>query len=107
MKLIDVRTEDGSRQFACVPKYGTWRTLHEQVGRLPGATVHNFVAEGVAGPWMEFSFRGHRFLVQERDGDWWLCVRDPQCPDTLLYQVASHLAETGRQQTDSNQRHVV
>jgi len=102
MKLIDVRAEDGSRQFACLRKETTWQALHEHVGRVPEATVHNFVAEGMAGPWLEFTFRGHRFLVHERDGGWWLCVRDPQCPDTLLYHVAAHLAETARQQTDGN-----
>jgi len=96
MRLIDVRTEDGSREFACLRKEATWQALHEHLGDLPGVTVHSFVAEGVAEPWMEFTFRDHRFLVHERDGHWWLCVRDPQCPDLLLYQVASHLADAAQ-----------
>jgi hypothetical protein len=48
------------------------------------------VAAGVAEAWIDFTHRGHRFLVSEQGGKFCFLVRDPQCPDLILYQVATH-----------------
>jgi len=90
MQLIDRRTEDGSRHFASLPKTCTWQALCEHVLLLPGAQIANFVASGVAEAWIEFTHQGHRFLVSEQGGQFRFLVRDPQCPDLILYQVATY-----------------
>jgi hypothetical protein len=90
MRLIDRRTEDGSRHFASLPKSRGWQDLCEHVLLLPGAQIANFVAPGVAKAWMDFTYQGHRFWVNELEGEFCLFVRDPHCPDLSLYQVASH-----------------
>jgi hypothetical protein len=93
MQLIDRRTEDGSRHFASLPKTCAWQALCGHVLRLPGARVANFVAAGLSHPWIDFTYRGYRFLVTERGGELCFLVRDPQCPDLILYQVASRCEE--------------
>ncbi len=50
----------------------------------------NFVGEEFAKAWLDFRFRRHRFLIHARDGLFRLFVRDPQCPDLILYQVGCH-----------------
>jgi hypothetical protein len=40
--------------------------------------------------WVDFRFRGHRFLMNIHDGHYCLFVRNPQCSDLVLYQVGCH-----------------
>ncbi len=90
MQLIDRRTEDGSRHFVSLPKASTWQALCEHILLLPGAEITNFVAAGAAAAWIDFTYQDHRFSVSLQGGDFCFVVRDPQCPDLILYQVASH-----------------
>ena len=90
MRLIDHRTEDGSRHFASLPKSCTWHALRDHVLLLPGAEIVNFVADRVKQAWIDFTYRDHRFSVNHREGKFCFYVCDPLCPDLILYQVASH-----------------
>jgi hypothetical protein len=90
MRLIDLRTADGSRQFARLPKAAAWDTLREHFARLPGLEIINFVVERVPTPWLDFIYRGHRFTVRDAGEEVWLMVADPQCSDVLLYETAAH-----------------
>ena len=89
-RLIDHRTEDGSRHFTSLPKSCTWEALCEHILLLSGAEIANFVATGAKEEWIDFTYRGHRFSVSHESGKLRFLVRDPQCPDLTLYQVASH-----------------
>lgn len=90
MQLIDRRTEDGSRHFASLPQTSTWHALGDHLLLLPGTRIANFVADDVKEAWIDFTYLDHRFRVNEREGEFCFCVSDPQCPDLILYQVASH-----------------
>ena len=50
----------------------------------------NFVDEEIAPAWLDFTYRGHRFLIHSHENQLHLFVDDPQCPDLLLFQVGSH-----------------
>jgi hypothetical protein len=90
MKLIDQRTPDGSRHFANLPKIASWEIVRDHVLLLGDARVVNFVDNGLAQPWLDFTYRGHRFLIQCHRRQLRLCVRDPQCSDLILYEVGVH-----------------
>jgi hypothetical protein len=90
MKLIDERTPDGSRYFAELPKIAPWETVRDHVLLLGSAKVVNYVADGPAQPWLDFTFRGHRFLLHSHENRLRLFVRDPQCSDLILYEVGVH-----------------
>jgi len=100
MRLIDLRTADGSRQFACLPQDVAWDAVRDHALRLPDAQVIGFVGEEIAPPWLDFSFRGHRFVVHGRHGQLQFFVRQPHCPDLILFQVAQHFAELRKEQHD-------
>jgi hypothetical protein len=88
MKLIDFRTADGSRHFACLPKKASWEALQEHIAQLPGLLVEQFSPGKSAGPCLSFSFRGHRFVVHDGGHEYHFFVRDPRCSDLSLYQLA-------------------
>jgi hypothetical protein len=93
MKLIDIRTRDGSRLYLHLPQTVGWHDLRDHATRLPGAEVTRFVAEGVAQRQLEFSYRGYSFFIQEGGKHFSFFVRDPQCPDLIVYQVAQHFQD--------------
>ena len=90
MRLIDVRTSDGSRHFTCLPKTCDWKQLRDHVVQLEGLEIVNLVIDRRSDPWFDFTFRGHRFLVRNGGPDYHFFVRDPQCSDMDLFQVAMH-----------------
>ena len=93
MKLIDERTPDGSRHFAKLPKIAPWEVVRDHVLLLGSARVVNYVGEGPSEPWLDFTFRGHRFLIHSHENQFRLFVRDPQCSDLILYEVGLHFEQ--------------
>lgn len=93
MKLIDIRTSDGSRHFARLPKTAEWDALADHIGCFPGAEIISVVTEGVARPSIAFTYQGHRFSIIDQDGTFSFFVNDPQCADVTLYRMALHCEE--------------
>ena len=93
MKLIDERTPDGSRHFARLPKIVPWEAVRDHIPLLGSAKVVNYVEGGVASPWLDFTFRGHRFLIHSHENQFRLFVRDPLCSDLILFEVGRHFEE--------------
>jgi hypothetical protein len=93
MRLVDERTPDGSRHFACLPQTAAWASVCDYAMALPSAKLVNFVNDAHAGAWLDFCFRQHRFLISAHEGRLRLFVRDPQCPDLILYQVGCHFSQ--------------
>ncbi len=90
MRLFDVRTTDGSRQFARLPKAAPWGVLRQHLARLPGVQIAGLVVERAPAPWMDFTYRGYRFTLRDAGPELWLSVADPQCSDLILYALAAH-----------------
>jgi hypothetical protein len=90
MRIIDERTQDGSRHFARLPQAANWTAICQHTLLLPGAEMVNFVGDGLATAWLDFGFRQHQFRIKMQDGQFRLFVRDPQCPDLTLCQVGYH-----------------
>jgi hypothetical protein len=90
-KIFDIRMHNGSRQFADVPERILPSQMRKLIAKLPGAEVVNFVASvGEIEAWIEFRFRGFDFAVNNQNREYWLFVRQPECPDEILRTVAAH-----------------
>jgi hypothetical protein len=93
--LLNVTMHDGTRQFGELPLRADWYQVRDHVLRLPGATLRDFVCDGVTEAWIDFVYEGHSFTVNDQFGAYWFFVDDPQCPETLLRQVLEHFQQLG------------
>ena len=64
--------------------------MRDHVAGLRGGELTGFLTDGVTECWIDFSFEGHEFSVNDNFGDYWFFVRDAQCPDNVLNAVAEH-----------------
>ena len=81
---------DGSRHFAEVP----WRpplALKQRLLETSGVSVTAFI-DSFTETWIDFDYKGHAFSAHNPFNDFWLFVRDPECPDKLLREVGALLA---------------
>ena len=88
---------DGSRHFGDLPEnYSVedpeWHRLREHVRLLPGARITGFLTDDVTEAWIDFTYQGHRFSINNQLDDWWFFVDDPRCPDAILDRVLAHFA---------------
>ena len=81
---------DGSRQFAELPEVCSWHDFRRHIERLSDATVTKFLTDDITEMWLDFSFRGHAFTVNNQCGDFWFFVSDPACPDDVLTAIVEH-----------------
>ena len=81
---------DGSRQFGELPQTALWYELRDHIEKLAGAAVTNFVTDNVTEAWIDFSYRGYRFCVNDQFGDYWFFVADPTCSDGILQSILAH-----------------
>ena len=92
--LPDVRMHDGSRHFGGFAERGgdvaDWHVLRGAIAALPGAVETGFVTDGVTEAWLDFTFRGHEFSLNNQMGEWWCFVQDPEAPDDVLRTVLAH-----------------
>ena len=97
-KLLNMVMKDGSRHFGDLPQTVLWYDLRDHIQRLDGASVTDFVTDHVTEAWIDFSYRGNNFSVNDQFGDYWFFVEDPNCPDEILKAVLSHCEQLlGRQ----------
>ncbi|HWB73467.1 MAG TPA: hypothetical protein VG755_00900 [Nannocystaceae bacterium] len=94
-RIFDMRMNDGSRHFGDVPEHydatvPEWEVLREHVRTLAGAELTGYVTDHVTEAWIDFTWRGHSFSLNNQHGQWWFFVADPTCPDELLEGVLDH-----------------
>lgn len=88
--LLDLRMHSGSRQFGALPQVLDWYATRDQVARLRGARLTGFVCDGVTEAWIDFTYAGHAFSINDQFGEYWFFVDDPACPDEVLHAVLGH-----------------
>ena len=88
MRLIDIRTKDGSREFVRLPGCAGRRALRDIIQCLDGTEVVNFSEECCDEAWLKFTYCGHEFSARDHGAEVLLVVRDPQCSDVALFQIA-------------------
>ena len=91
--LINLIMHDGSRHFGDLPQTRLWYAVRDHVARLPGVVLTGFVTDDVTEAWIDFTYQGHAFSINDQFGDYWFFVNDPACPDDVLNDVLSHFAE--------------
>ena len=89
-ELYSITMNDGSRQFGALPQAVLWEELRDHIQGLDGATATDFITDYVTEAWIDFSYRGHRFSVNDQFGEYWFFVENPNCPDDILKAVLSH-----------------
>jgi hypothetical protein len=89
VKLLNIEMNDGSRHFGDLPQTLTWYQLRIHIKKLDGAKVTGFITDHVTEAWIDFSYRGHCFSVNNQFGAYWFFVNDPNCPDEILAAVVS------------------
>jgi hypothetical protein len=90
MKLINQIASDGSRQFAELPQAQDWDQLREHLKSLAGVSITDFLTDHVTEAWIDFSYSGHSFSINNQFGEYWFFVDDPNCHDKILEQVVVH-----------------
>ena len=92
MDLLDDRGGGGGgwRTFAARPERVSWVRLRRHLDAMPGAGLVDLACDRMTEAALVFTYRGHRFGVDLRDGAFRFGVEDPACPDDVLRDVLSH-----------------
>jgi len=90
LRIFDYRMHDGSRNFADLPITRDWYAVRDHVLALRGAELTGFVCDHVAEAWIDFTYRGHSFSINDQQGSYWLFVEDPECDEAILEEVLAH-----------------
>ena len=93
MMLHNIVMKDGSRHFGDIPQMVGYSELRDHVAKLTGAVETDFLTDGLAEMWMDFSYMNYRFSVNYQLSEYWFFVDDPKCPDAILENVLSHFRE--------------
>ena len=89
-ELLNFIANDGSRQFGEVPQTVLWYELRDHLEKLDGAAITDFITDHVTQAWIDFTYRGYKFSVNDQFGDYWFFVDEPSCPDDILKSILSH-----------------
>jgi len=88
--LLNISMKDGSRHFLSLLESFPWEPFRDHFAMLPNAAITNFVTDHITEVWIDFSYEGHAFTINNQFGEFWFLVSDPNCPNTILEKVASH-----------------
>ncbi len=89
-RILDMRMKDGSRHFAGIPQTVSWYEVRDHVSNLSGAKLTGFLCDDVTEAWVDFTYRGHTFSINDQFGEYWFFVKEPTCPQEILEEVLSH-----------------
>ena len=88
--LLNIAANDGSRQFGELPETVSFDRLRSHLETLPDTRVTDFLTDHITEVWIDFSFRGHHFTVNNQYGDYCFFVQETQAPDEILEAVLTH-----------------
>ena len=88
--LLKIKMIDGSRHFVDLPEIVFFDEFCDHTDKLEGAEITEFLTDGVVEMWLDFTFRGHKFSVNNKFGDYLFFVQDPNCPEEILLEVINH-----------------
>ncbi len=91
-QLLNIIMHDGSRHFGDLPQTALWEQMRDYVSQLPEARLTDFISDHLTAVWIDFSYRGHEFSINDQLGSYWFFVKDPTCPDVILRDVLAHFA---------------
>jgi len=89
-KLINITMNDGSRHFGDLPESIGWHKLRNHIKLLEGAQITGFVTDNITEVWIDFTYRGHQFSINNQFGNYWFFVDNPQCSEEILEAVLGH-----------------
>jgi hypothetical protein len=81
---------DGSRHFGELPQTVLWYDLRDHIEKLEGAVITGFLTDDVTEAWIDFTYKDHKFSVNDQMWKYWFFVKDPKCPNDILRAVLSH-----------------
>ena len=90
--LQDIRSHDGSRQFASLPATRDWYEVRDHTILLFGAELTGFVCDGVTESWIEFTCFGESFTINDQFGAYWFFVKNALCNQEHLLVVKARWA---------------
>jgi hypothetical protein len=64
----------GSRHFAGLPQPVTWYQLRDYLAALPGGELTGFVTDHVTEVWIDLSYQGYHFSVNDQYGAYWFSL---------------------------------
>lgn len=84
---------DGSRHFAALPETAGSDELVSHLKKLEGARKTGFLTDFITEVWIDFTYGGQSFTINNQYGEYWFFVRNPSCPEQLLLKVALHFSQ--------------
>jgi hypothetical protein len=81
---------DGSRHFGDLPQTVSWYDLRDHIESIQGVSITGFLTDHITEAWIDFSYRGYSFSVNDQFGDYWFFVKEVDCPNEVLEAVLSH-----------------
>ncbi|MGI8543427.1 MAG: hypothetical protein ACR2MD_08095 [Aridibacter sp.] len=82
-----------TRHFVDFPGIIFFDDFYDHVEELYGADITRFEADGTIEMWLEFKFRGYKFFVHNKYGDYEFYVEDEKCSDVILLEIATHFRQ--------------
>ena len=89
-RLLHSIMKDDSLLFGQLPQRALWRELRDHIESLEGAVVTEFITDCVTEAWIDFTYQGHEFTVNDQFGDYWFFAKSHDCPTTILQTVLAH-----------------
>ena len=91
--LLNTLMKDGSRKFTELPQSVLWHELRDHIAKLQGANLTGFITDRITEAWIDFTYAGYEFTINDQYGEYWFFVNDATCPDHILRRVESHFGK--------------
>ena len=88
--LLENKLKSGARHFVDMPEVVFFDEVYEHAENLDGVEIYDFQTDGTLEMWLEFEFRGHKFFIGNKFGDFWFLVEDADCDEEILLEIAGH-----------------
>ena len=93
MTLLDHRAHGGARRFASFREGVPPERLRAHLGRLAGLSLGEFLTDRMTEAWIDFTYRGYDFTVNNQVGQFWFFVDQPDAPASVLEEVTAHVSK--------------
>ena len=89
-RLFDFAMKDGSRHSASLPASARWYSVRDHANPS-WRNGTGFLCDEVTEAWVDFTYKGEAFTINDQFGEYWFFATNPRCPESGPSRTAARL----------------
>ena len=84
--LLNFKANDNIRNFYAFPFHIDWYKINDRLNSISDIEVNDFITDGIIEAWIDFTYKNHKFSINNQFSEYWLFDNSGECEEEILQE---------------------